>query len=151
MTTISQLSSLDTLSDGDQFVIYSSGNGCDRKVAASVVADYLQSKITDEDGFISQYASPNASGFSVTVSPSTDGADVWLLLTPLATYAAGTIVLPANAMQGQVVLVTTTQIVTALTVSGNGNSVFGAPTTLAANAFFRLRYDQIIDAWIRVG
>jgi hypothetical protein len=29
--------------------------------------------------------------------------------------------------------------------------VNGAPTTLAANAFFRLRFDGVFNAWYRIG
>jgi hypothetical protein len=78
---------------------------------------------------------------------------VFLLLTPGGTYATGTIVLPALAecADGQEVLVTCTQIVTALTVSGNGSTVNGAPSALAANGFFRLRFDGVLDSWYRVG
>ena len=37
------------------------------------------------------------------------------------------------------------------TVAGNGSTVNGAPTTLAANSFFRLRFDGVFKAWYRVG
>jgi hypothetical protein len=47
--------------------------------------------------------------------------------------------------------VNTTQAVTALTVAGNGATVNGAPTTLAANGFFRIRFDAVLDVWYRVG
>jgi hypothetical protein len=79
---------------------------------------------------------------------------MFLLLTPTGGFAAGTITLPAQAtcVDGQEVLVTTTQLVTALTVGGNGaTAVNGAPTTLAANAFFRMRYDGPAKSWYRVG
>ena len=48
-------------------------------------------------------------------------------------------------------MVSCTQAVTTLTVSGNGSTVNGAPTTLAANGFFRLRYDGVFKAFYRVG
>jgi hypothetical protein len=51
----------------------------------------------------------------------------------------------------QELLVNCTQAVTTLAVSGNGATVTGAPTTLAANAFFRLRFDQASSVWYRVG
>jgi hypothetical protein len=65
-------------------------------------------------------------------------------------YAAGTIVLPAVPTNEQVVNLNTTQAVTTLTVNGNGKTVTGAPTTLAANAFFTLRFDATTNAWYRV-
>jgi len=102
---------------------------------------------------VTQYAAPAATGFTVLVAPPDSGDSMFLLLTPNAGYAAGTITLPAAAtcVDGQELLVTTTQLVTALTVGGNGSTVNGAPTTLAANAFFRLRFDGVFKAWYRVG
>jgi len=49
------------------------------------------------------------------------------------------------------VLVNCTQAVTTLTINGNGATVTGAPTTLAANAFFRLRFEAVAGVWYRVG
>ena len=151
MTTINQLSAVDAVVSSDQVPIYSSTNGDARKASMSVIKDYVLSDATVADDKVTQYASPAATGFTVTVNDSSDS--VWLILTPLAGYAAGTITLPAvaNCVDRQEVLVNTTQAVTTLTVSGNGATVIGAPTTLAANAFFRLRFDAVLDVWYRVG
>ena len=71
---------------------------------------------------------------------------------PAATYANGTLVLPAvaNCADKQEILVNSTQIVTALAITANGATVKGAPTTLAANAFFKLRFDGVLKTWYRV-
>ena len=90
----------------------------------------------------------------MTIAPSVDGNNVWLLLTPVAGYAAGTVVLPALATlaDGQEVIVSTTQAITTLTVSLNGaTAANGAPTTMAANAYFRLKYDATLSSWYRIG
>lgn len=42
MPAINQLSSLDVLSDGDQFPVYSQSNGDARKVSASTLVDYIK-------------------------------------------------------------------------------------------------------------
>ncbi len=154
MTTINQLAAADQVAAGDQIPIYQAANGDARKASVSLFATYIQSLLTPASGEETQYYSPAATGFSVTIAPTTAGGSVYLLMTPLAGYAAGTIVLPALALaeDGQEVLVTTTQAVTTLTVSGNGAvAVNGAPTTMAANAFFRLRYDGVNQSWYRVG
>jgi hypothetical protein len=155
MTTINQLSAVDTLSAADLVPIYSSTNGDARKASMAVLAAFIQSLLNEAaGGFETQYSAPAATGFSVTVDPSVDGGSVYLLLTPLAGYAAGTIVLPAIAdcADGQEVLVSCTQAVTTLTVSGNGaTAVNGAPTALAANGFFRLRYNGVLLSWYRIG
>lgn len=115
----------------------------------SVLLKYFQSQLTANGGLITQYAAPNATGFTVTIAPPTDGSSMFLLLTPTGAFAAGTITLPTNAKDGQEVLVTCTQAVTALTV--NGGTVNGAPTALTANGFFRLRYDGVFKNWYRIG
>lgn len=153
MTTINQLTAQDTLSAGDQIPIYSNGNGDTRRVSASALATFLQSQIDANGGFITQYAAPNATGFTVAIAPVVQGTSVFLLLTPTAGFAAGTITLPirGTTQDGQELLVTTTQAVTTLTINGNGSTVNGGPVTLSANAFFRLRYDGVFGSWYRVG
>lgn len=148
---INELSTLDPLSAGDLFPVWSTANGDTRKVSATVVAALIQALLSLSDDKVTQYAAPSASGFTVTL-PDNDSSK-WLILTPVAGYAAGTIKLPAlaNCADKQEVLVNCTQAVTALTVDGNGATVTGAPTTLAANAFFRLRFDAVADVWYRVG
>lgn len=150
---IDRLSQLDTLDTSDQIPIGSTINGGDFRVALSVLADYIQTLLVVPTELQTQYAAPTATGFSVTVAPPEDGDNVWLMIKPSAAYAAGTVVLPAQAdvIDRQEVLVTCKQAVTTLTVNGSGATVNGAPTTLAANAFFRLRYDSVEQQWFRVG
>lgn len=141
------------ISEASQLPFYDPQSGVDRRGPVSDLLALLQSSLTAAGGFITQYAGPNASGFGVTINPAEDGGSVFLLLTPAAGYAAGTITLPQQALcaDGQELLVTCTQAVAALTVAGNGSTVNGAPTALAANGFFRLRFDGVFKAWFRVG
>lgn len=139
------------ISTAAQIPFYDPAQGADRRDS---VGNLLALAATTATGFQTQYFAPNATGWGVTVAPATNGQKVYLLVTPVAGYAAGTITLPAQAscVDGQEVLVSCTQSVTALTVAGNGaTAVNGAPTTLAANAFFRLRYDGVSKSWFRIG
>lgn len=142
-----------TLSAASQLPFYDSANGSDARASMTALAALLATLLGTSQLQVTQYSAPSATGFSVTVAPATDGVSVWLLLTPAAGYAAGTIVLPAvaGAQHGQEVLVSCTQVVTALTVSGNGATVSGAPTALAANSFFRMKFDAVVDGWYRAG
>lgn len=151
MPTINQLNAVDSLSVADLIVIYSSSNGDARKASISTLAEYVRSTITVADDKVTQYAAPSASGFTVQVNDSSN--NVWLVLTPTGAFAAGTIKLPslANVIDRQEILVNCTQAITALTINGNGATVTGAPTTLAADAFFRLRFEAVTDTWYRVG
>ncbi len=145
MPTINELTATDTLAAGDFFPVFSQTQGDTRKAAMSVLLAYVQANLT-AGRLTTQYSAPSATGFSVTV-----GTNTHLILTPVAGYTAGTIVLPATPADRDEVLVNCTQAVTTLTVSGNGATVVGAPTTLAANAYFRLKYDAVLNRWYRVG
>jgi hypothetical protein len=151
-SSINSLSQTD-IAAADSLPFASATNGADRRTSVTQLVALIQSLLTVDDGMLTQYAAPNATGFGVQIAPPTAGGSVYLLLTPAAGYAAGTITLPAQAecVDGQQLLVSCTQAVTTLTVAGNGSTVNGAPATLAANAFFRLRFDGVFKAWYRVG
>jgi hypothetical protein len=136
---INNLPSAD-IAAADQLPFFSTNNGQDRKTSVTQLSELMQALLTST-GSITQYAAPSATGFSVTVSPPVAGGSVYLLLTPTATFAAGTIVLPSAPADRQEVSVVTTQTVTSLTVSGNGATVTGAPSSLSANGTFKLRYN----------
>lgn len=151
MPQINQLSAVDQVQASDQVPIYSAANGDARKASLSLLKAFFQEGITSADDKITQYAAPSATGFSVQVNDDSDS--IWLILTPTGGFAAGTLVLPAvaNCVDRQEILVNCTQAVTTLTITGNGSTVTGAPTTLVANGFFRLRFDAVTDTWYRVG
>lgn len=151
MPQINQLSSVDQISPGDQVPIFATNQGDARKASMSLLKEFFQEGATAADDKVTQYAAPSATGFSVQVNDTSDS--VWLVLTPTAGFAAGTLVLPARSkcVDRQEILVNCTQVVTTLTITGNGSTVTGAPTTLAANAFFRLRFDAVTSTWYRVG
>jgi hypothetical protein len=90
-------------------------------------------------------------GFNIAVPTPTD--QQWILIQPAGTLAAGTVTLPLNTQtpDGSEVLVTTTQIITTFTLAANGAAqLYGAPTTLAAGAYFRMRYVQATNSWYRI-
>ncbi|MBK7025363.1 MAG: hypothetical protein IPH41_18440 [Sulfuritalea sp.] len=148
------LSRVTSISTSDLFMIWSSSAQDYRLAPFDVVMTALANQIATDGEIETQYSAPAATGFSVTIAPSVDGNNVWLLLTPVAGYAAGTVVLPALATlaDGQEVIVSTTQAITTLTVSLNGaTAANGAPTTMAANAYFRLKYDATLSSWYRIG
>jgi hypothetical protein len=147
MSGIGDLTTTTALALADAFPIESASDRDARKASLSALRDFLQANLTfSASDLVQQYAAPSATGFSVSIAVG----NTWLILTPVAGYAAGTIILPLNPTNEQVVNLNTTQAVTTLTVNGNGKTVTGAPTTLAANAFFTLRFDATTNAWYRV-
>lgn len=157
MPTINQLNSIDTPSGSDLLPVYSQTNGDARKLSLSNLLLWLTTNTptatnNNQPQFVTQYAAPSATDFVVQIL---DGSDsVWLILTPTAGFAVGTIRLPdvSKCVDKQELLVNCTQQVTALTVNGNGAvAVTGEPATLGANDFFRLRFDRATSSWYRVG
>ena len=151
MTAINQLNAADQLSGSDLLPLYSQANGDARKISLTNFLNWLESQqIATQDNKVTQYAAPLTGS---TVLLQDDQNSIWLILTPAGTIAAATLKLPlvSNCIDRQEILVNSTQIVTALTIDGNGSSVIGAPTALTANGFFRLRWDAVMKTWYRVG
>jgi hypothetical protein len=115
------------------------------------VAWYMVAESRNND-FVPTVTTPTT-GFTVDLS----GNDLnnQLILTPAGTLASGIISIPNldDARDGQEILVNSTQEVTSLTVSSFpiGTPVSGAPSTLLAGEFFRLKYNTANQTWYRVG
>lgn len=153
---IKNLTALDSLVAGDNIAIGASSYDDDRRAALSVLLTWLQNNLTIVDAlafaeYTTQYAAPSATGQNIQVTDADD--NIHLIITPAAGYAAMTITLPTstNCIDKQDILINCTQAVTTLTVAGNGATVVGEPSTLAANAYFRLKYDLAGTTWYRVG
>lgn len=158
MPQINKLPASDTLQGGDLFAVYISNQGDARKVSATTLLKFIQDNLTSEEGFGSystQYSAPNATGFSVALTDGKDdNTNIHLILTPTNDFASGTLVLPTptSLVDKQEVLVNCSRQVATLTVDINGaQAIFGAPTVLAADSFFRLKYDAAVQTWYRVG
>lgn len=151
MPEINQLTAVDEVFAGDAVPIYSASNGDARKASLTVIRDFIQDNLDLNVDLTHQYAAPSATGFTVTLTDN--GESKWLILTPDADYAAGTIVFPSvdNAVDDQDILITTTKAVNTLTLNGNGSTVVGGPTNLNANTSVRFRYDTVLDRWYAVG
>lgn len=152
---IGDLSTASTASASDKLAAYIAADGAWEALTLTQVKTFMQNNLTFAGSYVTQYASPSVSGTSITVTGGTAGqSDTHLIATPVAGYAAMTIVLPtaSGCLDGQKVLVNCTQSVTTLTLSANGaTAVTGGPTTLAANAFFTMKFDKPSLTWYRVG
>jgi hypothetical protein len=150
MAYIPNLSTASSFTASDYVIMAQGNNNNAQRVSAAVMAAFFASYL-EVGSLVNYYSAPSATGFTTTV-PDTDD-NYWVILTPVAGYAAGTIVLPSSttAQDQQTINVNCTQAVTTLTINGNGATVTGAPTTLAANAYFTLRFDAVTTTWYRVG
>lgn len=148
MTDLSRITRQDSFGSSDNVLVYSSSANDARLIP---YADFVAALASTTNSNITQYSSPSSTGFSVSINDSYQ--NVWLILQPTGTLAAGTLVLPssANVIDNQEIIVNSTNQVTTLTISGNGSTVTGAPSTIAANGYFKLKYNSTLTTWYRVG
>jgi len=153
MPTIDQLSQASSISGADELALFSKRNGDTRKVTGEQLADYVLAAIDGEPDETIYSLTTDGNSFTVVVLPATPGGNAWALITLSVPAPAGTIILPGvdDRAHGQEVLVTCTQAVAVLTVNGSGAALAGAPGSLAANGYFRLRFDSISSTWYRIG
>ena len=150
MPTINQLPLLAQVSPGDQVPVYSPNNGDARRLPVSSLLQYFQQTFASPTLATNVYTP--GTGFNVAV-PTPVAAQQWMLIQPVGTLALGTITLPLNTQtpDGTEVLVTTTQQITGFTLALNGaTAAYGAPSTLAAEDFFRMRFVQATNSWYRI-
>lgn len=142
---ISQLSTVTSVAAGDKIPLASASMGVDAKATMTQVLAFIAANFADPNYTVT-ISSPIA-GFNQVIAGTTN---VWLILTPAGTLATGTVTLPvaASCFDGMVVLVTSSQAITTLTVTaGAGTTVVGAPTSLPAGGFFALRYNTLTLTW----
>lgn len=150
MPNINQLPLLAQVSPGDQVPVYSPNNGDARRLPVSSLLQYFQQTFASPTLATNVYTP--GTGFNVAV-PTTVAAQQWMLIQPAGTLALGTITLPLNTQtpDGTEVLVTTTQQITGFTLALNGaTAAYGAPSTLAAEDFFRMRFVAATNSWYRI-
>lgn len=150
MPQINQLSSISQVSGANQIPVYDQNNGDARKMSVSALLQYFQATFAAPTVATNLFTP--GTGFNVSV-PTPVSEQQWMIIQPAGTLASGTITLPLNTgtPDGTEVLVTTTQQITAFTLALNGASnAYGAPSTLAAQDFFRMRFYQATNSWYRI-
>jgi hypothetical protein len=150
MPQINQLSSISQVSGANQIPVYDQNNGDARKMSVSALLQYFQTTFAAPTVATNLFTP--GTGFNVSV-PTPVSEQQWMIIQPAGTLASGTVTLPLNTgtPDGTEVLVTTTQQITAFTLALNGAAnAYGAPSTLAAQDFFRMRFYQATNSWYRI-
>jgi hypothetical protein len=150
MSNINQLSGISQVSGGDLLPVYVPNNGDARKVSVNQLLQYFQTTFAAPTVATNLYTP--GTGFNVTV-PTPVSEQQWMVIQPAGTLATGTITLPLNTgtPDGTEVLITTTQQITAFTLAANGAAnLYGVPSALSAQDFFRMRFYQATNSWYRV-
>lgn len=108
----------------------------------------MTTKIDGNNGVLQSYDyQVLTTGFSYTFATGI----TTLIAAPAGTLATGTITMPGSPADGMVVTFTTTQEITALTISGNaGQSIGGTQVSLmAANSSLSFVYRQANTTWYK--
>ncbi len=150
MPQIYQLPLQSQVSPGDQVAIYTPQNGDARRLSISSLLQFFQQMFASPTLATNIYTP--GTGFNVAVSTPV-AEQQWIVIQPAATLATGTITLPLNTQtpDGTEVLITTTQQITSFTLALNGAAAtYGAPTTLSATDWFRMRFVLATNSWYRI-
>ena len=150
MPYINQLPLLLVASPGDQIPVYTPNNGDARRLPIGALLQYFQQTFASPTLATNVYTP--GTGFNLPV-PTPVAQQQWMLIQPAGTLATGSVTLPLNTQtpDGTEVLITTTQQITAFTLNANGASaLYGDPTTLGAEDFFRMRFVQATNSWYRI-
>ena len=150
MPQIYQLPLVSQASLGDQLAVYTPNNGDARRMSLNTLLAFFQQQFASPTLATNVYTP--TTGFNIAV-PTPVAQQQWMLLQPAGTLASGTVTLPLNTAtpDGTEVLITTSQQITAFTLGANGAAnLYGDPTTLAAEDFFRMRYVQSLNSWYRI-
>jgi len=150
MALIYQLPLQTQVSGGDQFAVYSPNTGDARRLPVSALLSYFQQTFAAPTLATNIYVP--GTGFNIAM-PAPVSQQQWVLLQPAGTLATGTVTLPLNTAtpDGTEVLITTTQQITGFTLApNNATALYGDPTTLAAEDFFRMRFVQATNSWYRI-
>lgn len=87
-------------------------------------------------------------GFAITIANGV----ARLILDPAGTLATGTVTMPSTPADGQEVGISSTQIITALTISGNsGQTIADTVSTLAVGGAVTFKWVSGQSKWYRVG
>ena len=148
MPTINQLPTITSLSGGDQFAVYNTGNGDARKCSVTTLSEYIAAQ--GDSTTYTQYESPT-NGFVMQIQGT--GILTWLIVTPATSLASGTFVLPASGgvKDGMEIVVNTTRQINSVSFTLNGAAaIYGNPAVLAAEDTFTLKYSNGLNSWFRV-
>lgn len=145
-----RLSNTDRIGPCDSVVIWSGDNGDFRGMPLDVLKEAIKPEQGNQSSLLVQHFNPNA---NFTLNIDNHEVGTYLVLNPSTSITTGSIKLPERyeVTDGQVVLVACSQQVTNFSVDGDNALVIGAPNALAANGFFKLKYDKLSNTWYRVG
>lgn len=145
-----RLNITDRINPNDSVVLWSANNQDFRGVPIELLIERIQENKLDQPPINIQHFNPNA---DFTLNIENHEVGTYLILNPSASITTGSIKLPEryDVTDGQVLLVACAQQVSNFSIDGNNAIVIGAPNALAANGFFKLKYNKLSNTWYRAG
>jgi hypothetical protein len=115
----------------------------------STFATFINSTVTPQTQFQNFYSVPITGG---TVTLPAISLNQWAVLQPAGTLANLSVVLPGTgvAIDGQLIVIGSTQIITALTVNAGTSTMIGAGTSLSSITPQTYKYIQALNSWMRI-
>lgn len=148
-----RLSNTDRIGPCDSVVIWSGDNGDFRGAPIELLVEKIKADLpqhADYPRLHIQHFNPTTN-FTLDIENSEVGT--YLILNPTSGLSTGSIKLPErySVQDAQELAVACSQQITSFSIDGSGALVIGAPNALAANGFFKLKYDKLSNTWYRVG
>jgi hypothetical protein len=146
MPTINQLPAVTQVSGGDQLPLYVTNQGDARRCSVTTLLNYFSQNFASPD-YETIINAPTNSGFNVDLGQRSN--NVFLILNPTGTFAAGSVTLPpvASCFDGQQIVLASSAAIGAFSINANGATVIGAPTGLNVGGGWTLRFSAIQDTW----
>ena len=136
------------VSAGDQVPVFVQDQGVFLSAAMGTIAAFIQTLLTPVNYWLNIHSIP-VTGQSIAASLST--SNIWYVLQPVGTIATLTVALPAvdTAIDGQEVLLTTTNTVTTITLTSTA-TIVGASAGLSSTTPQKFKYIQALATWMRI-
>jgi len=74
-----------------------------------------------------------------------------VLLNPAGSLLSLTITFPDAPVDGDIIVISSSQAITTLTINGNGKTVNSALASLSLGGFGRWCFDSSVNIWFRIG
>lgn len=148
-----RLNITDKINDCDSVVIWSANNQDYRGAPVELLIEKIKEDLPQHINYPRmhiQHFNPTTN-FTLDIENSEVGT--YLILNPTSGLSTGSIKLPErySLQDAQEIAVACSQQITNFSINSNGALVIGAPNALAANGFFKLKYDKLSNTWYRVG
>jgi hypothetical protein len=141
-----------TVSGNDLIFLYSQTSGIPMAATMATFAAYIDTLTTPQSQFAQTFFVPTV---GQTITAPVNGNSQWLILMPAGTITGITLLLPTAgvAIDGQEIIITTTQQITSLNMSTTGTTAInGTPTgAFTDSSPIKYKYCGALNIWFKVG